>query len=379
MAKPDKERPVLGLLPPLDSGLCTLQQAGQHSRFIEQYLRSYVHAFRQVYYFSYFHERLADYTADDALLQKVTLLPGSGRRLYTFQMPFLWAKAMRQCSVLRVYQVTGAIPAAIARLLWGIPFVVTYGYHYAQVARSEGYRWRSFLLSVLEWIGLHTANAIIVTTPALAKYVGYRVPIERIHLIPNSVDTDRFVPAERTSQGRRVVFVGRLEPQKNVPMLVEALSQIQPTPELLLVGDGSERQRILLAARRKGVPVEATGVVPHEKLPRLLQSADVFALPSLIEGHPKALLEAMSCGLPCVGLDVPGTRDVIHHGRTGLLASADAVSLAKMLRQVLENRPFAQALGRQARLWVEKQYSAQGVMQQELALLLQIAEEQDAR
>lgn len=96
-----------------------------------------------------------------------------------------------------------------------------------------------------------------------------------------------------------------------------------------------------------GIELELAGVLPNEALPQRLTSADVFALPSLIEGHPKALLEAMSCGLACIGLDMPGVRDVIMHEQNGLLSTPNVEALAEGLRRVLDNPALAKQLGKQ--------------------------------
>jgi glycosyltransferase involved in cell wall biosynthesis len=364
---------TLGLLPSLNGGLQTLAQAGQHTRLIEQYFRTYAGAFDETLYFSYMNERLAEYTDDLTLRSRVKILPGSRGRLYTFRLPFRWAQELHRCCVLRVFQITGAIPAAMARLRWGLPFAVTYGYRYAEFACIEGYRRRAVMLWILEQVGLRTADAIIVTTPALATHVKRYVAAERVHLIPNSVDTDRFVPAPCLPGRRTLIFVGRLEPQKNLLMLIDALAQVRPAPRLIVVGDGSQREALIRAAAWRGVSIEMRGVLPNEALPAALQAADVFVLPSLIEGHPKALLEAMSCGLPCGGLDVPGTCDVITHEQTGLLCAPTAEGLAAGLRRALDNADLANYVGRSARTWIEANYSAHTVMKQEIKLLYRLA------
>jgi glycosyltransferase involved in cell wall biosynthesis len=193
-------------------------------------------------------------------------------------------------------------------------------------------------------------------------------------VIPNSVDTDRFRPSPFLPGKRRLVSVGRLEPQKNWFMLLEAVGRIEPMPQLLLVGGGSQREALVKAAADRGISLEMPGVLPHEALPAVLQTADIFVLPSLIEGHPKALLEAMSCALPCVGLDVPGTRDVIAHEQTGLLCPPTVGGLVASIDRVLDDTRLASQLGRAARAWIEAHYSAQSVMQREIGLLKQLAE-----
>jgi glycosyltransferase involved in cell wall biosynthesis len=170
-----------------------------------------------------------------------------------------------------------------------------------------------------------------------------------------------------------VVFVGRLEVQKNLPMLIEALSQIQPRPHLLIIGDGSLRGTLQASAEQHGVEIEFAGVVPNERLAEKLISADVFALPSLIEGHPKALLEAMSCGLACVGLDVPGVRDVIRHGETGLLCAPTAAALAEGLARVLDDTALANRLGAAARAWSIEHFDLNRQLQREVELLQRLA------
>jgi glycosyltransferase involved in cell wall biosynthesis len=364
---------TLGLLPPLQGGLRTLAEAGQHSRFIAQYLGTYAQAFATTLYFSYFQEQLATYTDNPLLLDRVKVLGGGGSRLYTFQLPFHRAKNVRRCHVLRVFQMTGSIPAAIARRRWGIPFAATYGYRYAEFAHTEGFPHRAIMLWLLEQIGLRTASAVIVTTPSLAEHVRRTVVPERIYLIPNSIDTEQFAPADKLPKSRTIIFVGRLEPQKNLFMLLDAVAQIRPRSRLVLIGDGSQREALIERAGERGVWLDWQGVTAHEKLPAKLREADIFVLPSLIEGHPKALLEAMSCGLPCVGLDVPGTRDVLRHEENGLLAPATAEGLSHNLQRLLDETDLAQQFGQNARAWVTSRYGASQVMGEEVKLLAQLA------
>jgi glycosyltransferase involved in cell wall biosynthesis len=112
--------------------------------------------------------------------------------------------------------------------------------------------------------------------------------------------------------------------------------------QLVLVGDGSLRDALAKRATGLGVDIELIGVVPHKTLPSHLQKADLFVLPSHIEGHPKALLEAMSVGLPCVATDVPDTRDLLLDGETGIFCpGTDPSDLAIGLRRFLQDRATA--------------------------------------
>jgi glycosyltransferase involved in cell wall biosynthesis len=104
-------------------------------------------------------------------------------------------------------------------------------------------------------------------------------------------------------------------------------------------------------------------------LPEEINRSAVFVLPSLYEGHPKALIEAMSCGVAVVGTDVDGIRDVIRHGETGLLCEPTTDALAATLNRVLSDAALRNRLGQAAREFVVREYSLERVVALELATL----------
>ena len=187
---------ILGLLPSIRGGLGELAKTGQHTRLIDGYLTPYARAFEEVVYFSYLAESLATYTADPALTARVRLLPGGRWHpwAYGFVLPFRYAREIRRCSILRVFQITGALPAVIAKRRFGVPFVTTYGFWYGRLARSRTTR---ALRRMVEALGLGAADAVIVTTPELGAHVAGRVGAAKVHLIPNGVDTAHFAPGPR--------------------------------------------------------------------------------------------------------------------------------------------------------------------------------------
>jgi glycosyltransferase involved in cell wall biosynthesis len=367
---------VLGLLPAIRGGLGDLARTGQHARLIRGYLRPYARAFDEVRYFSYLDETLARYTGDPEVLGRVRLVPGGGVHpwVYAWTMTLRHGAALRGCDVLRVFQVTGAIPAVVARRRWGVPFVTTYGFWYARLAGSPA---RALLVRVVERLALGAAAAVIVTTPELGMHVAGRVGAGRLHLIPNGVDTTLFEPTAVSAAGpRRVVYVGRLAPEKDLGTLIEAAAKLVARLDLrlTLVGQGPERARLEALARERRVPLEVVPVVPHDRLPAILAGAAAFALPSLTEGHPKALLEAMACAVPCVASDVGGNRAILGAAGAGLLVpAADAAALAGALERVLTDEPLARDLGRRARAEVRGRYDLAALVAREIALLRQVA------
>jgi glycosyltransferase involved in cell wall biosynthesis len=368
---------ILGLLPALGGGLGDLARSGQTSRLLDGYMARYLTGFDRVRYFSYLVESLADFTRDPALLDRVDLVPperrvSRGRRAATLA----WTEShrLRACAVLRVFQVTGTVPAIVARFRFGTPYVTTYGFSYAQLSQSGP---RRLLKAVVERVGLRRAAAVIATTEALRARAA-RVARE-VHLVPNGVDTRQFAPppqGRRRGRPARILYVGRFAAEKNLETVVAAaavLTRWLPV-HLIFVGAGPLQPRLREQARVAGVDLEFPGVVPQERLPPLYATADAFVLASFTEGHPKVLLEAMAAGLPCVASDCEGNRSLIVDGKTGLLFDPRRpADLADRLARVLTDAVLGETLGGAGRALVVDRYDLGVLVNQEIALLRRAA------
>jgi glycogen synthase len=207
--------------------------------------------------------------------------------------------------------------------------------------------------SPIERWGEHSAEAVLVITPRLCRLLlSDGVDENRLHLIPPGVKASLFEgPFEDPFAGirrPRVLFVGRLAPQKGVGTLVAAASLLKhPSAQILLVGDGPERSKLEQEAKRLGVGdrVRFEGFFAHERLPAVLAHADLLVLPSLYEELGTVLLEAMQTGLPVVASKTGGIPDVIEDGVNGLLVPpGEPEALARAIDRVLADRPLAHRL-----------------------------------
>ncbi len=181
------------------------------------------------------------------------------------------------------------------------------------------------------------ADGFIANSEELREeLVAAGMPADRVVRIPNGVDTVRFHPgpsgarAEARKQlglplGPLLVFAGRLDPQKNLEGLLDAVQPLlvrHPDLHVLLIGDGPLRGQLESRVAAGGLRhrVTLSGLV--EDVAPYLRTADIFVLPSLGEGMPNALLEAMATGLPCIATRIGGCTDLIRDGESGVLVPA---------------------------------------------------------
>lgn len=193
--------------------------------------------------------------------------------------------------------------------------------------------------------------AVVVQTEEQARRVSrYGGRGQRI---PNAVDARHFCPGPEPARGdeRVVLCVGRIhDAQKRLSDVIGALALLEPGWRLEIAGTGPDRPMLEALAVRLGVAarVRYLGFVGDStELRELYRRASVLALPSAYEGLPMVLLEAMSCGLPVVGSDIPAIAEVVRAGRSGLLVPpGDVHRIAAGLREAVAR---GTELGRAAR------------------------------
>jgi len=219
---------------------------------------------------------------------------------------------------------------------------------------------------------------IAVSTPLAARVQSLMAMPEKVVVIPNGVDTSRFVASSAGLPWRyRLLWIGRFSPEKGLEHLIRAMPDILvqfPETSLTLIGDGPLRPAVEQQVVEMGLEKEIhfTGIVPHDDIPSHLADCDVFALPSLSEGLPLVLVEAMSAGKPAVATNVGGIPDVVvaeGEGQTGYLVPAgDHQALARAIAQLISDPASAKRMGERARTRVEEHFSWPRIADQTLAL-----------
>jgi len=304
---------------------------------------------------------------------------GLSPNAYSLLAPFLHWKALRSETVYKTNQLDGAWAAIIAGKVHRRPVIVRAGYLWAEHFRGVGNRgFKAAVIDRLEAFSTKTADSITLTTEAMKQHVieKHNIQPEKINVVPNYVDIGKFHPMPEVEPDEgRVCYVGRFDPkQKNLCVLIEAISQI-PGASLVLIGQGEQRQELEELALRCRADVQFIGVLKHDHLPIEINRSEVFVLPSLFEGHPKALIEAMGCGAAVVGTDVEGIRNVIQHEETGLLCPPTVEGIASAVQRLLADEGLRRRLGGNAQAFVEREYSLKRVAEMELAILQQIVDD----
>ena len=167
------------------------------------------------------------------------------------------------------------------------------------------------------------------------------------------------------------MYIGRLEKQKNLENLVRALSQFKNS-KVVFYGQGSFKNNLKAQAKKLRVNLTINHPVEYRKIPLVLSQADIFALPSLEEGNPKILLEAMSCQKAVIGSNVNGIKEIITNDYDGLLADTDSQSIARAIKK-LENKSLRERLGENARKYIIENYEINKLLGREVTLIKKMA------
>ncbi len=251
-----------------------------------------------------------------------------------------------------------AAAATIAVLGTGVPLVVTE--HTEALWQGRRERWASRAI-------FRRAQHIIAVSGAIRRRLIERdaVPPERITVIHNAVIPAPDAPPGALPEGLRkgplVGVVARLQPEKGVADFLKAAARVCaafPEARFLVAGDGPLREVLLALAERLGVDGRVRFLGYRADARALIGLLDVLVVPSLTEGTPLIVLEAMAAGVPVVASAVGGIPDQIRHDMEGLLVPAgDPAALGDALLELLQDPARARSLGEAGRRRAECEFS----------------------
>jgi glycosyltransferase involved in cell wall biosynthesis len=210
---------------------------------------------------------------------------------------------------------------------------------------------------------------------AVSRFVAGRlrdrfgVPADRIVVIPNAVEPPRVVAPDARLRVELAgdeatplaLIVARLEAQKGLVYLVDAAAMV-PDVVFAIAGEGPDRPALEARAAERGVSSRIRFLGHRRDVPSLLAIADLFVLPSLYEGFPLSVLEAMAAGVPVVATAIGGTDELVSSDTGTLVAPADPRALAEGIRALLADRDAAAIRAARARQHVLTTHSASAMV-----------------
>jgi glycosyltransferase involved in cell wall biosynthesis len=274
-----------------------------------------------------------------------------------------FAKARKLCKhekyglAIGFFSIPSGLIAYMLFLLYGIPYTILLrggdvpGFLPKQLKRFHA---MTMPLTIKIWRGAKRVIANSQGLRDLAETTGRRIGV-KIDVVPNGVDVDFFRPAPERHVTRPVfLFAGRFSQQKNLPCLLtqfEAGDTAQKA-RLVLVGGGPEKNVLDALIARSPTLSSSVSLVPwcsKEELRRHYWEAFCFVNPSLYEGLPNTLLEAMACGLPVVASNIGGNSELVSNGVNGLLFDvSDPKDLQRRLVEMLHS-PDVRSFGERSR------------------------------
>ena len=240
--------------------------------------------------------------------------------------------------LVHVQSLVSGMPALFSKKLLGIPYAV-WGQG-SDVYLPKGY------IRLTSRMVVKNADSAIALTKDMQKAM-QNIYSRDIAIVPNGINMADLSaePCRKDEKDpkKRVLYVGRLSPVKGVQYLIRAMKQVNdtiPDARLIIIGNGRERGMLEALSAELGIQeyVQFRGEVPHESVLSFMQQADVFVLPSLSEGFPMVIVEALACGLPVVGSRVGGMPEIITDGINGYLVEAkDVGAIAEKILLLLQD------------------------------------------
>lgn len=275
------------------------------------------------------------------------------------------------------------IMASLVRRIGSPPLIITT--HGIMSASAPDWFNVLYMKTIGKWT-LKSADRVICYTEMEKDKLANMLKIdsEKISVIPNGVDTDVFRPDpnnnKRSNQSNNaitILWVGRFVRGKGVEFIIHAakiLVKEVPDLKILLVGDGPSKGKIKGLIEKfnlkKNVIIKEN--VPNENMPEVYQKSDIFVLPSLNEGVPKTLLEAMACGIPVVITEFSHLKELIKNA--GLtFPKGDVHALADKIMRLIRDRELAKELGNNGRNKIVEGHSWKNTVLKTIELYEEVA------
>lgn len=297
------------------------------------------------------------------------------QKWYEHLLPFIYARQFRSCDVIKTNQTKGADLALRAANIWNKPLISRCGYLWSEFAINEHGADADVTQKAIETEAevFSKASIIVVTTSKMAQSIESNYDnISPITVIPNYIDSAVFNP-KKYDLDYDVIFIGRINEQKNITALLNAVRNIDVKLAMIAGGPDDAEKEFAKSIETMKDKVNWLGSnIPNTEISNYLNRSKIFILPSHYEGHPKTLIEAMACGMAVIGTDVPGIREIIKHGENGWLCKTDSESIETAINRLLADDELRDQLGKKALEYALEHYAIDNIAERESILIREV-------
>ncbi|MFX1391980.1 MAG: glycosyltransferase family 4 protein [Promethearchaeota archaeon] len=295
-------------------------------------------------------------------------------------LPIKLKVLFKKVNIIKTNQIRGSWIACVAKILFRKKIIIRGGYEwlsrYKSFSRHKGFKSYLKFLTNYIWIFLNEliayklADGIILTDKEDISFIVKCFKLKRkyrkgkiIHY-NNFVDENLFKPINSTKKDKKILYIGNLKNVKNLNNLIKALKSLEGYG-LDIIGKGPIEGKLKNLVSNLKLNVNFLGIFPHEKLPEIINQYEIFILPSYYEGNPKVLLEAMSCGVACIGTNVHGIKSIIKHKENGYLCGFSSKSIKEAIINLDKNKNLREYIAKNARKFILEKCSLDSISNKE--------------
>lgn len=274
----------------------------------------------------------------------------------------------REIKIIHAHGINAAYAGALAKILFGKPLVIS-------IHVELNFKKDSFLTKAFIWPLKKADKLLVLTKNSKESLVKLGLKSEGIEIYSYWVDQENFRPIDKVQARKKVgikenkfvaLFVGRLVEEKGVGLILQSAERLKEI-DFYFAGTGSLEEDVKKFTKKLS-NVHYLGVVDSKSLPLYYSTADILLVPSLVktqrptfeEGVPRVIIEAISCGLPVLGTDNGGVKEVIELGDIGVLIESDTESLVSALLQVSRDQKRLEVFKAKCRRYAVERFSVKG-------------------
>ena len=259
--------------------------------------------------------------------------------IWSIIYPIVYINKFKNIDIIKANQLSGSWVGIILKFILKKPLIVRTGYDaYLFSVHESKPKLKQQLFKLLTYIALKSSNLYSVTSNSDKKFIieNYKFNNSKLILRPNWIDTSyKFTEAGFKNRKNKLISVGRLELQKNYMFLLDSLKGTDI--EIDIIGSGTLKNNLIKYAKQNNIKLNIFENVPNSELLNILKNYKFFILPSIYEGNPKSLLEAISVGCLVFASNIENNSEIIEDSYSGFLFDFEKEYLQQLLIDKINN------------------------------------------